>query len=235
MIWSAGVKALIVEIDSIMDPVSVALLESAYREYEEKQRLNLEVLKTMIQAVCRRIGESKPTEEAKSDVGERLARLEEMIRSLSAPAPTVSQEVIQELTREITREPEPAPKNVFVKEEVRHIHLESKKAPTPAPVPAPVRAAETTTVKHIHVEESAPVIEEEQVIDEEEVVIEEEEVEEEEAEAEEAEDEEELVLEEFPWKGKTYYKDGDDNIYDLNDEGEPEKIGILRSGKILLD
>ena len=49
---------------------------------------------------------------------------------------------------------------------------------------------------------------------------EEEEVEEEEEEVE--EEGEEIQLEEFLWKGKTYYKTADDKVYRANDEGEVE-------------
>lgn len=228
-----------------MDSVSVALLESAYREYEDKQRLNLEVLKTMIQAVCRRVGGESGTGAAaaaavKSDVTERLARLEELIRGLSM-------ERVQPAVNTFI------PAVNFANEqkgEVRHIHIEPVVTPpTPVPVPAPsttpilmASAVPVDEVKHLHlVEEKVPRVSEERVIDEEVVVeeVEEEEiVVEEEVEVEveaEEEAEAELELEEFTWKGKTYYKDDDNNVYDVNDEGEPEKIGTLVNGKIMLD
>lgn len=50
--------------------------------------------------------------------------------------------------------------------------------------------------------------------------VEEEDVEEEDVEEE--EEEETLTLEEFLWKGKTYYKTADDTVYRANDEGEVE-------------
>lgn len=64
-------------------------------------------------------------------------------------------------------------------------------------------------------------VEEEEV---EEEVIEEEEVEEEIVEEEEEEDE----LEEVEYKGKTYYKDADNNVYRLNKDGEIEDTPIGR-------
>lgn len=72
---------------------------------------------------------------------------------------------------------------------------------------------------------------EEEVVEEE--VVEEEVVEEEvvEEEVEEEVVEEEVVeedsseLEEFPYKGKMYYKDSDNIIYKLSDDGEPSPIG----------
>ena len=50
-----------------------------------------------------------------------------------------------------------------------------------------------------------------------------EEVEEEVDEEEEADAE--MELEEFPYNGKMYYKDGENNIYMLNSEGEPVAVG----------
>ena len=61
-----------------MDNIATALLEDAFRQYEEKQRLNLEVLSTMIQTVCKRVGG-----EAKgSDLNDRLSRLEKMMTKI---------------------------------------------------------------------------------------------------------------------------------------------------------
>ncbi len=68
--------------------------------------------------------------------------------------------------------------------------------------------------------------EEEEVVEEvvEEVEEEEEEEAEEEAEEEEAEEEaeEEVELEEWLWKGKTYYKSTDNKVYRTNDDGDIE-------------
>lgn len=245
---AAGVKAVFSRYIGKMDSVSVALLESAYREYEDKQRLNLEVLKTMIQAVCRRVGDagsSRPAE-VKSDVSnvnERLAKLEEMIQRQSE----IFTKIHDSHGRIVPKTPVLAaialPPPV---EEVKHIHLEAKvKNEMAIPMArsvAPVMPV-VEEVKHIHLTDTAPieetVVEEEEVVvseavEEEEVIVDEDEAVEEEEAAEEEEGEE-LELEEFEWKGKTYYKDGDNNVYDLNDEGEPEKIGQLQNGKIMLD
>jgi len=188
-----------------MDNIANALLEDAFHQYEEKQRLNLEVLRTMIQTVCKRIsGDSK-----KDDFVDRLGRLEQMITKIHDGEGRI------------------IPK-------------------TPILTALSMINSSENHVKHIHLQERAP-IQEEQVIDE--LVLNEpeeeaeeaaEEAEEETEEAEEADaeadaEEEELELEEFTWKGKTYYKDGDENVYDLNDDGEPEKIGTYKEGKILLD
>lgn len=69
-------------------------------------------------------------------------------------------------------------------------------------------------------EEEEVVEEVEEVEEEEEEVVEEEEVEEEEVE-EEAE-EEEVQLEEWLWKGKTYYKSQDNKVYRTNEDGDIE-------------
>jgi len=82
------------------------------------------------------------------------------------------------------------------------------------------------------VEEEEEVVEEVEEAEEEEVEeekVEEEEVEEEEVEEEEAEEEEveeaeeeELQLEEWLWKGKTYYKSQDNKVYRTNEDGDIE-------------
>lgn len=106
-------------------------------------------------------------------------------------------------------------------------------------------AATSAQVEHLSTKptviESAPSIilaREEDVaepFDEEEVAEEEEAVVEEEAEEEEVVEEDALELEEFPYKGRTFYKDGSDNIYRADDEGEviPEPIGIWNGKKIV--
>jgi hypothetical protein len=57
---------------------------------------------------------------------------------------------------------------------------------------------------------------------EEEAEVDDEEEEEEEQEEEEEGGAEELELEEFTWKGKTYYKDQNENVYRMVEEGVPE-------------
>ncbi len=73
-------------------------------------------------------------------------------------------------------------------------------------------------------EEEEEVVEEvvEEVEEEEEAVEEEEEAEEEEEEEAEEEAEEEVELEEWLWKGKTYYKSTDNKVYRTNDDGDIE-------------
>ena len=76
---------------------------------------------------------------------------------------------------------------------------------------------------------------EEEVVEEEEEVVEEEVVEEEEEVVEEEQDEQELELEEFEYKGRTYYMDGDKNVYTTDDEGDvvSEPIGVWNGKKIV--
>lgn len=78
-----------------------------------------------------------------------------------------------------------------------------------------------------HVDEEPPVEVDEQV--------EEEEVEEEEEEAEEEEEEgEELALEEFTYKGKTYYKDDENQVYEMDEEGGvSDPIGSWNGKRII--
>lgn len=73
--------------------------------------------------------------------------------------------------------------------------------------------------------QSLPEEVEEEEVEVEEVEVEEEEVEEE-LEEEEVEEEEELELEEFPYKGKTYYRDQNSNVYIADDDGcvDPSEI-----------
>lgn len=82
------------------------------------------------------------------------------------------------------------------------------------------------------------VIEEHEVLEEEEIVQEEEVVEEEVVEEEVVEEEEEaqeLELEEIEYKGRTYYVDGDKNVYTTDDEGDvvSEPIGTWNGKKIV--
>jgi hypothetical protein len=100
-----------------------------------------------------------------------------------------------------------------------------------APAPAPLAAKVTgTTLKNVMI--SPPVLGKHVLLPEPEVVEEEvddAEVEEEVEEAEEEVEEEAMELEEFTYKGKTYAKDGENQVYQLNSEGELEDdtpIGI---------
>lgn len=65
-------------------------------------------------------------------------------------------------------------------------------------------------------------VEEEDEAEEEAEVEEEDEEESEEQEEEEEEEEVELELEDFTWKGKSYYKDQNENVYRMVEEGVPE-------------
>ena len=77
-------------------------------------------------------------------------------------------------------------------------------------------------------------VEEEEVGEEEveeEEVEEEEEEEEEEVEEEEEEEEDAVELEEIKYSGKSYYKDNENNIYELDDQDEPVLIGLWNEKK----
>jgi hypothetical protein len=83
-------------------------------------------------------------------------------------------------------------------------------------------------------EEEEVVEEEEEVVEEEEEVVEEEEevVEEEVVEEEVVEEEEAMELEEFEYKGQTYYKDGDNQVYQMVDgELDDTPIGVWNEQK----
>ena len=69
------------------------------------------------------------------------------------------------------------------------------------------------------------VVEEEVVEEVEEEVVEEVEEEVEEEEEEEEVEEDGIELEEFPYKGKVYYKDSENKLYKLDENGEPHPIG----------
>ena len=78
-------------------------------------------------------------------------------------------------------------------------------------------------------EEEEEEVEEEVEVEEEEVEEEVEEVEEEEEEEEEEEDA--VELEEIKYNGKSYYKDNENNIYELDDQDEPVLIGLWNEKK----
>lgn len=94
-----------------------------------------------------------------------------------------------------------------------------------------LKKAVEALVPDVEEEEEEVVEEEEEVeeVEEEEEVVEEEEVEEvvEEEEVEE-EEEEEVALTPFTFRGKTYYKDNENQVYQEDDEGTvvPEPIGL---------
>lgn len=74
----------------------------------------------------------------------------------------------------------------------------------------------------------------EKIIDEEPVVEVVENVQEEEIVEEEEEEEKELALEEFEYKGKTYYKDEENQVYEMDEEGDiSEPIGSWNGKRII--
>ena len=83
----------------------------------------------------------------------------------------------------------------------------------PAPAPAPAHAAFDPLEEEIEVEE-----EEEPIIEEEEEV-----------------EEQELALEEFEYRGTTYWKDDDNNVYGADEDGEvnTDPIGTWNGKRIL--
>ena len=99
---------------------------------------------------------------------------------------------------------------------------------------AEVVAAEVAAEEAAQEEE---VVEEEEAAEEEaaeEEAAEEEVVEEEEAVEEEAAEEEEEGLEEFEYKGTTYYKDSENTVYTLDEEDQPIPYGIWNETKKLI-
>ena len=80
----------------------------------------------------------------------------------------------------------------------------------------PLEEVEEEVVEEVEEEVVEEVVEE--VIEEAEETVEAEEAEE--TEAEEAEEAEGLELEEFEYKGKTYYRDAENNVYVANEDGE---------------
>lgn len=115
------------------------------------------------------------------------------------------------------------------------------------PMPSPILPLVTHTVDMLltgdeKVVDEEPVVEvvedeEEQAEEEEEgeggvEEQEEEEEEKEEEEGEEEEEEEELSLEEFEYKGKTYYKDSENQVYQMDEEGDiSDPIGVWNETK----
>jgi hypothetical protein len=74
----------------------------------------------------------------------------------------------------------------------------------------------------------------EKIIDEEPVIEVVENVQEEEIVEEEEEEEKELALEEFEYKGKTYYKDEENQVYEMDEEGDiSEPIGSWNGKRII--
>jgi hypothetical protein len=99
-------------------------------------------------------------------------------------------------------------------------------APAPAAVPSVAKVA-GTTLKNVMI--SPPVVAAKPLLLPEPEVVEEEvddaEVEEEE-EVEEVEEEEAVELEEFTYKNKTYYKDGENQVYQIGSDGELDNTPV---------
>jgi len=93
------------------------------------------------------------------------------------------------------------------------------------------KVVEVVEVEEVEEEEEEEVEEVEEVEEEEEEEVEEVE-EEEEEEVEEVEEEENaLELEEIQYKGTSYYKDSENNIYTMDDQEEPVLIGLWNEKK----
>jgi carbamoylphosphate synthase large subunit len=176
--------------------------------------------------------------ESSSELQKRVDALEERLRSIEqktvSPAPSASGgnlnwiDALKDL--EIVLPPvvkqEAAPP--MVKQEAA-LPVVKQEAALPVPA-APVVVKQETAlpgIEEVVVVEEEVVEEEEEVeeVEEEEVVEEEEEVEEEEVVEEEEEVEEEGV-EEITYKGKTYYKDSDNNIYNATGDELGDPIGV---------
>lgn len=94
-------------------------------------------------------------------------------------------------------------------------------------IPSPILPMRTHTVDML-------LSGDEKVLDEEPIVEVVENVQEEELVEEEEEAEEELALEEFEYKGKTYYKDEDNQVYEMDEEGDiSEPIGVWNGKRII--
>ena len=95
---------------------------------------------------------------------------------------------------------------------------------------------EEVVEEEVEVEEEEVEVEEVEV-EEEEVEVEEVEVEEEEVEEEEEEEEEALELDEFEYKGVTYFRDAENKVYQIDTDGDlddtPIGIWSVEKGKVL--
>ena len=96
-------------------------------------------------------------------------------------------------------------------------------APAPAPAPSAAKVA-GTTLKNVMI--SPPVVAKPVLLPEPEVVEEEVDDAEVEEEAEEEVEEEAVELEEFTYKNKTYYKDGENQVYQVDSDGELDDTPI---------
>jgi hypothetical protein len=185
-------------------------------------------------------------------IHERLSLVENILNTIEKPkVPLYDHEFIhrierleQQMSHQHIQHPVTNLNNAFDKEmlEERIVALEEQLAVTCAQVDQLVAEKSVRLREDLHHEEpaietmpSVVLVREEDVAE----PLEEEEGEEEEVVEEEQEEElveeEALELEEFPYKGRTFYKDQSDNIYRADDEGEviPEPIGTWNGKKIV--
>jgi hypothetical protein len=181
-------------------------------------------------------------------IHERLSLVENILNTIEKPkVPLYDHEFIhrierleQQMSYQQNHVNHPPPmmnmnmNSVFDKEmlEERIVALEEQLAAACAQIEHLAEERERPTEKAIESMPSVILIREEDVA---EPIEEEEEEEVEIAEEEEEEEGVELELEEYPYKGRTFYKDQSDNIYRADDEGEviPEPIGLLVGKKIV--
>lgn len=96
-------------------------------------------------------------------------------------------------------------------------------------IPSPILPMRTHTVDML-LSGDEKILDEEPIVEVVENVQEEDLVEE----AEEEEEEAELALEEFEYKGKTYYKDEENQVYEMDEEGDiSEPIGVWNGKRII--
>ena len=147
-----------------------------------------------------------------------------MVQKNDVVYPEQRMEDMKIATKEDMQEPVEVKPKVELKQKVE---LEQKvEAKSKVELEQKVEAKVEAKVEEEEVEE----VEEEEVEEVEEV--EEEEEEEEEEEVEEEEEEEDAVeLEEIKYSGKSYYKDNENNIYELDDQDEPVLIGLWNEKK----
>ena len=176
------------------------------------------------------IGQVEPLQKEIKELRDRVAQLEKFIESLDAspspkPSPFFHAQISGPVGLEVRRleEAPPAPVPVAT---VFETLVKSVRA-TPALVPEPV--PEHVDLHPLDEKE----YEEKQQVDQEEVeheVEEEEDGEEEEVEEEEGEA---MELTEFEYKGATYYRDAENQVYQKDDEGDldDDPIGVWNESK----
>ena len=181
---------------------------------------------------------------APSDSG-MLSELRKQIYNLTAELNALSKRVLHiELAAE-TEKPEPLPrKSPFFAAAVapEPSGLEVRRLSEAVPVDtSDSKTAFATIVNTLPVVEDVPEPEVEEDVVEEEAEVEAEEVEEEgeaeeieeEGEAEEEEEAEGVAMEEFEYKGVTYYRDAENQVYQLDEDGDLDDtpIGVWNEAK----